>query len=220
MGKRKQSHVATARVSRVSLIPRERRPAILNAALARFQSMTTADRLRKVLKFTDTKLDELRPEQLSALVLDLTILAALGPPKRAGVPKFTGDIQFRTTQDLRRLQNTIASGIRAVLQKPGGHWPLPKPRVAWLTGLYRGKGYDFMIGWAGQRHDEGQDAVVEGVWNLLIAAGDQVRTCGNCGKPFVARKRQEYCSLECSQQTRNRRKRERLEKGAAAVKEH
>ncbi len=89
----------------------------------------------------------------------------------------------------------------------GGIWRLPRPRYALLESAYdrESKRHIFRVRWEG---DE-QDVIIEGVWNLLIAAGNRLRVCLDCSKPFVVRKRQEYCSLECSQRRRNRRKSER-----------
>ncbi len=90
---------------------------------------------------------------------------------------------------------------------------LPRPRHALLESGYdaTSKRHHFRVRWEG---DE-QDGIIEGVWNLLIDAGDRIRACADCGRPFVVRKRQEYCSLGCSQRTRNRRKAERNASAAA-----
>jgi hypothetical protein len=54
-----------------------------------------------------------------------------------------------------------------------------------------------------------REAVIGGVVDLVLAVGSHFRSCAECGAPFVARKRQEYCSTACSQRKRDRRKRSR-----------
>jgi hypothetical protein len=44
---------------------------------------------------------------------------------------------------------------------------------------------------------------------LLNAQDERLRRCKNCGKLFLAVKRQEYCTLRCSQTRRTRRHREK-----------
>jgi hypothetical protein len=46
------------------------------------------------------------------------------------------------------------------------------------------------------------------VCNVLISQGQRVRLCQNCGKFFVGRKRQAYCTTKCSQIKRTMRYRE------------
>jgi hypothetical protein len=48
--------------------------------------------------------------------------------------------------------------------------------------------------------------VMQGFVRALLDGGKDLRTCIRCNKPFVATKRQEYCSLNCSQIVRNDKK--------------
>jgi hypothetical protein len=62
-------------------------------------------------------------------------------------------------------------------------------------------------------YGEEKDAILGGVVNLLFQAGEHLRACVECHRPFVARKRQIYCSPQCSQRVRDRRKRQRMATG-------
>ena len=55
--------------------------------------------------------------------------------------------------------------------------------------------------------------ILWGVVNLLVEAGDHLKACAECGKPFVSRKRQEDCSGACSQRLCDRKKLEKKKQG-------
>jgi hypothetical protein len=98
----------------------------------------------------------------------------------------------------------VARGIRAIAG--GQSWTLPATGTAVLV-LRREKG-------SREQHIDrdvtGDDtqAVFAGIEALLLREGSRLRACAECGTPFVARKRQAYCSSKCSQRTRTRRKRQ------------
>ena len=61
----------------------------------------------------------------------------------------------------------------------------------------------FNLQW--QANDE-RTAILHGVMTLKIEAGDALKACAECHKPFVARKRQIYCAPLCSQKVRDRKR--------------
>jgi hypothetical protein len=58
-------------------------------------------------------------------------------------------------------------------------------------------------------------AILNGVADLLIALSPRLKACNVCGSTFLARYRQEFCHVRCSNKVRNRR---RLDRKAAQKK--
>jgi hypothetical protein len=52
-------------------------------------------------------------------------------------------------------------------------------------------------------------AILGGVTELLMQAGDRLRECSECMRPFVGREGKVYCSRACSQRIRDQRKRDK-----------
>src|SRR4029434_8862187 len=188
--------------------------------------LSVEERLRRVLDFIASDLPRLTSEQREEWVWNLRAIGVLGASRELTEPAHRNLWDADSTPNLQDLQKTIADGLKEVLQKPplddnkkvGEEasparcvavriWYLPRPRHAELESSYDrvAKRHFFRVRWEG---DE-QDAIVEGIWNLLLEVGAHFRACAECNKPFVVRQRQEYCSLECAQRTRNRRKAER-----------
>jgi hypothetical protein len=150
---------------------------------------TPEAQLRWVVKFAERDLGELRPGELVSLGDDLRGLSSLGWQglRKAGpMPE----------PELRRLHDEIAAGVRAYLSTPAG-WVLPLPRAVRLERTHSGHG---------QRVWEGDEyrTIINAVADLLTKAGDRLRSCLECGKPFFAVKGQRYCSARCSQKFRDR----------------
>jgi hypothetical protein len=55
-------------------------------------------------------------------------------------------------------------------------------------------------------HKEARTAVLFALHNLIDRAGGQLHACPACQAPFVAHRKQRYCSLGCNQRIRNKRK--------------
>ena len=55
-------------------------------------------------------------------------------------------------------------------------------------------------------HAEARTAVLFALHNLIHWAGRQLHACPACQAPFVAHRKQRYCSLGCNQRIRNKRK--------------
>ncbi len=159
---------------------------------------TPEKRLNWVIAFAMRDLNVLRREELMALGYDLRALPA---PGWQGV-RHVGPM---SEPELIKLQGEIRVGIERFLTTPHG-WQLPPPRSARLCRTANGTGRP-----RAERVWEGgeRETIIAAVADLVIRCADRLRACMECRRPFVAVKRQEYCSTACSQRTRDRRKRER-----------
>jgi hypothetical protein len=112
--------------------------------------------------------------------------------------------------DVQALQHELAEGIKAILPSYNSppmpmrvlpsRWPRPIEATATIVSKAepQSKGRRYWIVWEGKD----QEAIVTAVWNIIMDVGDKLRACAKCGSPFVAVRRQEYCSPLCSQRTR------------------
>lgn len=167
---------------------------------------TPEARLRWVVAFAQRDLDALRPEERIALGYDLRALIPTGW-------QITRDMGPMADADLRKRQRVMAERLGALLD--GASWELPLRR-AYLTrvGEAGGKTHRFQFTWQG---DEAE-GIICGVVDLLQQAGSRLRACAkpDCKRPFIARKRQEFCSASCGQAVRNLRKKHRRTQRVAA----
>jgi len=100
-----------------------------------------------------------------------------------------------------------------LLDPKDGVWPLHQLQPV----LYKTGGPDSpRRSYFGIRFEGDERAGIIGALAQLIqAAGEHLRACVECGLPFVAVKRQEYCWSSCAWRTRNKR---RLAKKTRAVR--
>jgi hypothetical protein len=98
------------------------------------------------------------------------------------------------------LHKELGEALRGLVANPPRQWPLPTA-YTYVTRRLPGAPIEL--------RSEGRtiDGVRSGVVNLLLAAGENLLACAECGAPFVRERRQEYCSERCSQRVRNRRRR-------------
>ena len=167
------------------------------AALQRFERHTPEQKLRWLLAFLQRDLDALYPEERVALGYDLAGLALSGADM--ALVRHGADAVADTV--LRKYQGDIRRGLQAVLD--GQPWELPGVPVLTRTDS------TFRITVHG---DEQAGGLLVGIAHVLVAAGDRLRMCASdrqgegCGQMFVRTRRQTFCSLTCSQQARNLRK--------------
>jgi hypothetical protein len=134
-----------------------------------------------------------------------------------------------TLDELRHCQDLLREGLRSLVYE--GIWPV---RVPATTHVFRWSGLPHQrerIAWKldwvpaephrleKERPDSGFGLVRRDtaglfavrVYETLRDAGPRFRVCERegCWKPFIARKRQAYCSRRCSQTVRTRKFRER-----------
>lgn len=159
---------------------------------------TREQRLRWLVeRFLRTDLATLRAEERVALGYDLLALV----PGGRTVARFPGPM---SEAQIGALHEEVSRGIRAIVR--GQSWALP-PTGTVVLMLRREKGSREQHIDRAATGDDTQ-AVVAGIERLLIHEGSRLRACDECSTPFVARKRQAYCSPKCSQRTRTRRKRQ------------
>jgi hypothetical protein len=185
-------------------------------ALAEKRIGRTPDaRLRWLLRFLEEDLDALYPEERMARGYDLRMFS---DPSFGLMGKVKGGLRgtYRRAlgpmpeTDLYALQADIRRGIQGLLQTPHHQWDIPAPQQLSLRRVSppRAKKTRFVVTWQGEE----LQTILGGVFNLLLQAGEALKACVECRRPFVARKRQIYCSPNCSQRVRDRRKRRRVTK--------
>ncbi len=158
---------------------------------------TSEDRLRWVVAFVRRDLRTLRPEEVKALGEDL----------RGLLPETWTLTGAEAVQEgeVNRLHRDLGEALRGFVKKSPKAWDLPSRGVCvWRDSPER------PLHFTG-RGPQSQ-GIPWGVINLLQEARDNLLACAECGEPFVAWKRQEYCSPICSQKARDGRKKLRKEK--------
>lgn len=177
------------------------------------------ERLRWVLGFAAQDMSKLRPGEIVALGYDLRVFLHLG----WSISRRYGPLPEKQVE---RIQKEVARGLSALLSDPRSNrngaalyvdknagWTLPVARARILRvspqysemEKFSDKRTKFRLLWEGENEET---TILWGIADLILNAGEKLRACPECGKPFVARKRQEYCTPQCSQIVRNRRKAE------------
>lgn len=157
---------------------------------------TPEQRLRWVIEaFVNKDISLARQEEKIALGKDLRLLIPAGWD---GADK-TQPIDAPTVD---RLHRHISAGIKGLLDTRSQRWRIPR-----ISGLSLVRG-----GVAGQYQLTGEggefEGVVLGIFNLILRLGSRIKKCSSdvCEKPFVAIRRQGYCSTACSQRERDKRR--------------
>ena len=65
-------------------------------------------------------------------------------------------------------------------------------------------------------HRDARSAILHTVTNLVVQAGERLIACPVCAAPFVAVRKQRFCSARCAQRARNERKAARRPKEGGA----
>jgi hypothetical protein len=156
---------------------------------------TAEDQLRWVVEFAQKDMKLLRSEERVALGKDLRLLV---PDGWEGIEK----MKPMDEATVARLHSHISQGIKDLLDSNSGKWRLP--RIAGLTLCRSEPPTRYQLTGEGGEFE----GVVLGVFNLILRLGSRLKACDSpaCGKPFVATRRQEYCSMTCSQRERDKRR--------------
>jgi hypothetical protein len=190
---------------------------VQNLAMARMGD-TPAKRLAWLLRFMNTDLNLLHEEEQTALGYDLQALwltAAHVPQKRDEAVR-ADPFRFQTMDqsELSGIQKWIKDGF-ATLFSEKSIWIFPAPvRVV----LYRqsppnAKRSDLALvtdfatkdlSWEKQRR-----LIEHAIMWVVFAGKDLLRACSECKSPFIPVRRQEYCSANCSQKARDRRRKKK-----------
>ena len=207
-----QSSSRTQRVGRAPLAPADLLATLAKDSqeedlAARRIGRTAVERARWLMEQIGRDPGARRPEEWSALGWDLRAL-----PRKPGWQgeRYPGPMSPEAALEL--LQE-ISRGVREFLSQ-AGTWTIPPPREETLVRV-RGSSGPYRA-WIIRSHPEERVPILHAVKDLLVETAPQVRACREttCGKPFVAVRRQEYCSAACSQKRRNKnRKRSPSERG-------
>jgi hypothetical protein len=172
---------------------------LLVEALVRRMGETPEQRLRWVVDFTGLDLDSRKMGEIEAKGDDLRMIAAFSAPHGVLRTMKTAPVPLGV---LKNYQHRIEQGLREVLGTDA-RWALSgRPVLERREGGFRlvvdGQG-DEMAG------------ILSAVAQLVVEVGEHLRTCADpkCGRPFVAVKRQAYCSVQHSQRVRNQKRIER-----------
>ena len=162
------------------------------------------DRLRWVLAFAKEDLSALTATHRIEYGYQLRWLTPADERTQWGYPASAGPMRDST---LWKLQADIRRGINKLLAVPRQTWTLPAPRMASLTSTERvgDKLKTFQFHWTGRE----ADTILLGVASLIRNHGARLRACRTCQDPFLANKRQEYCTPICGQRMRDEKKAQR-----------
>jgi hypothetical protein len=162
------------------------------------------DTLRWFLEFAERDLESLSPTE--QLLEGYRLLASAAGTEHSPSPEdwLAVDLtKLITLAALKRAQREVVKAIRVLLSDKA-RWTVPTSNVH-LEIIRSSEGKDQHFGlelYIGRRLELG----IGGLFNALFEAGKYLRKCARCSKPFVATKRQEYCSTNCSQIVRNEKK--------------
>jgi hypothetical protein len=164
------------------------------------------ERLRWLLQFVRTDLNLLHPEERRALAYDLR---ALLTPTNIGAREFRSSVLTPEEDDslVEQLHAEIKRGLTNLLSEENSGWTFKQPdyvAICRSTKLNAKR-----IGFIKKVHfaaPSGKDAILNAVMDIILESGDLMRACSECKSPFVPVRRQEYCSIKCSQRARDRRR--------------
>jgi hypothetical protein len=161
-----------------------------------------AKRLADIVDMAHADLRTMDPGAREALGYSLRGVAALSLDGGEG---YRFKLKPIPDGELAKYLHDILSAIRGLLSDPPVPWEFPAdPRVV-VTAA--GK---FAVRLGGNE----PAAILGAVANLLVEAGEHLRQCPGCGKPFVPLFRQKrYCGSSCSMRVRNAKRLPRAKVG-------
>jgi hypothetical protein len=168
---------------------------------------TTAERLRWVIDFSNRDLGLLRKEELVALGDDLQMLPRLHAAQHHHEPiteAHDSEAPSMQPDDVLKVHDSMRRGFQGLLQEPSEPWAIDAKSI-FVARIHKqdAKQPQFRFGSLGT---EQKSAILATVIGLLLEDGHQLRACDSCRTPFLAVRRQIFCSSECSQIERNLRK--------------
>jgi hypothetical protein len=172
-------------------------------AAAKRMGATPADRLRWILDFMTKDLDALQPEERIRLGYDLRGLVLLALP-----PDFRGKMLAKpmSDADVRRHQAAIAEGIRGLVGTPPRPWPLAAAPQLVVAGERLTKTGGARRRFAVRLGGDETASILGGVAHDIVALGEGLRACLECGEPFVGARKEDYCDPLHSIRARNKRR--------------
>jgi len=104
--------------------------------------------------------------------------------------------------EVRRVQKWLRSSLMRLVLNEGSTWRI-EPKVSFNFIFHRDQG---LTDWS---FPGGASAVQDlfrfRAYETLRSQAHRFRSCLECRRPFIVRKRQEYCSVRCSQTLRTRK---------------
>jgi hypothetical protein len=149
--------------------------------------------LRWVVEFARKDLSLARPEELVALGYDLRALPPpVGTLTRSPHKPLPG-------AEVMRIHAEVKKGLQQVLSRdPKGGWILPPPKSQRLVRI---AGVFTMV----QETEYEVDSIAQAIGLLIARAGQgNLRSCPECGRPFMRTGRRLFCEERCSMRVRNR----------------
>jgi hypothetical protein len=129
------------------------------------------------------------------------------------------DITPLDARSLGRVQQEIRQALKGLLHLRDnfGAWE-PPGMVKLMVSRWTPTGSDEPSFDISYHSDNTLHFAFSGFTKALLTAGNHLRNCKRCERPFVANMRQEYCSTNCSQIVRNEKKKQIREERKAKQK--
>src|SRR5215813_1310535 len=171
--------------------------------------------LQWYLDFADMNLKDLASSELRIQGSNLVAAINTGraernaPLTRGWAAQLNDKNRFVVTakdwNDIEMLQNVQQEIRRAInILSTGGFWQIPVVfKIGGPDALKFGPKVDV------EPPTDDVGFRMSGFMNAILDAGKYLRACTRCKKPFVKTKRQEYCSINCSQIFRNEKKKQK-----------
>jgi hypothetical protein len=156
------------------------------------------DVLRRVLDFIKEDLNALTPEERMELGYWLRWITPASPGSLWG---YRGQSEPMPDSLLHQLQNETRKGIQGLLATPSHPWNLPTPTKAVLASTEKAGEKLKTFQWTWEATQVG--IILLGIAHLVHRYGERLRACKTCQAPFLATKRQEYCTPICGQRMRD-----------------
>ncbi len=163
--------------------------------------------LRWVSRFLGEDLRRLTTEECKIRGFVLQMLP-LGEPAEFAM----GVIPILGRPELKEVQDELRAGLQALVEGDGWGWGPPVQRIT-LIRPRDGAGpvtRSWMIAKGGRLR------ILWAVGEHVRRYGQRLRICqaSDCRTPFLARKRQEYCTPKCSQRVREERRQKKMSQRA------
>jgi hypothetical protein len=179
---------------------------------------TDKDKLEWFVNFAEKDLKRLSSTELELLHYTILAAAELTIPEGQPATKTIRIIENTTPSTLTAYQREINKALQNLFSDTG-IWKFPSYTRIEVHRISPKGAKEAKFSWGYTfRSDIGP--AMRGFLLALQKAGRYLRSCLRCNRIFVATKRQEYCSTNCSQIVRNeKKKRIREEKKAKATSE-
>lgn len=109
-------------------------------------------------------------------------------------------------EDIDEVHRELSQMLRAIVNGRAGETVF-LPNEVVRTGIMRATERSKKPAiWASVHQYASPLGVLHVLKDLILTAGERLVACKRCGTPFIAIKKQEFCTLDCSQAERNIRK--------------